>query len=63
MTKQDAVEHVEKIFPSNEWENRVLWRQYLPHALPLVRDHDSDGGTAVLILDTGLGGVYIRTDE
>jgi hypothetical protein len=63
MTKQDAVEHLQKIFPSDEWENRVLWRQYLPHTLPLIRDHGSEGSTSSLILDTELGGVYTGTDE
>ncbi|KAL2885340.1 putative acyl transferase acyl hydrolase lysophospholipase [Ceratocystis lukuohia] len=27
------LEHIASVFPDNKWENRYLWRQYLPHAL------------------------------
>ncbi|KAI5456159.1 hypothetical protein BGZ63DRAFT_96455 [Mariannaea sp. PMI_226] len=30
---QDVLAHLTKVFPSDEWEKRELWRQYLPHAL------------------------------
>ncbi|KAF2202860.1 TPR repeat protein, partial [Delitschia confertaspora ATCC 74209] len=31
-----AVRHVTKIFPSDNYANRALWRRYLPHALRLL---------------------------
>jgi tetratricopeptide (TPR) repeat protein len=31
-----AIRHVAKVFPSNDWENRGLWKAYLPHALRLL---------------------------
>jgi hypothetical protein len=55
MTKQDAIKHLQKIFPSDKWENRVLWRQYLPHALPLIRGHDLEGCTSSLYLGYWVG--------
>ncbi|KAM3485163.1 hypothetical protein MY8738_001631 [Beauveria namnaoensis] len=33
-----AIEHLERVFPSVEWENRSVWRQFLPHVLPFVKD-------------------------
>ena len=36
-TRRASILHIAGIFPSDDWENRLLWRQYLPHALPLVR--------------------------
>lgn len=36
MTQQDVIQHLTNIFPSDDWEGRFLWRQYLPHVLPLV---------------------------
>ncbi|KAL2886965.1 putative acyl transferase acyl hydrolase lysophospholipase [Ceratocystis lukuohia] len=32
-----VVHHMTSIFPSDEWENRVLWRQYLTHALRVIK--------------------------
>ncbi|TQW01514.1 kinesin light chain [Cordyceps javanica] len=37
-TEDVAIEHLERIFPSSEWENRLVWRQFLPHVLSLVKD-------------------------
>ncbi|PSN58675.1 hypothetical protein BS50DRAFT_580566 [Corynespora cassiicola Philippines] len=34
--REAAVHHVTNAFPSNEYENRELWRAYLPHALRLL---------------------------
>lgn len=28
--------HVARVFPSDEYENRDLWREYLPHALKVL---------------------------
>jgi tetratricopeptide (TPR) repeat protein len=33
---EKAIRHVAKVFPSDDWRNRALWRAYLPHALRLV---------------------------
>ncbi|KAI0467590.1 hypothetical protein F4859DRAFT_506728 [Xylaria cf. heliscus] len=32
----DAVGHLANVFPTDDWENRYMWRQYLPHALRLL---------------------------
>ncbi|KAH7230886.1 phosphorylase superfamily protein [Fusarium tricinctum] len=34
--RQTALAHVAEVFPTDDWENRDLWRQYLPHALSLL---------------------------
>lgn len=39
---QFCVAHFDHIFPSGDWKNRELWRQYLPHALVIVREHEED---------------------
>ncbi|CAN9286263.1 unnamed protein product, partial [Alternaria alternata] len=36
---EEAVRHVANVFPSDDYENRAVWRGYLPHALRLL-----DGG-------------------
>ena len=33
---EKAIRHVALVFPTDNWENRVLWRAYLPHALRLL---------------------------
>ncbi|KKF92393.1 Nephrocystin-3 [Ceratocystis platani] len=38
-----VVDHIASIFPSDEWENRFLWRQYLPHALRVVKNQQVSG--------------------
>jgi len=32
-----ALRHVAKVFPTNDHENRNIWREYIPHALKLVQ--------------------------
>ncbi|KAH7162472.1 acyl transferase/acyl hydrolase/lysophospholipase [Dactylonectria estremocensis] len=32
-SRQEALAHLTDVFPTDEWENRELWRQYLPHSL------------------------------
>lgn len=32
-----AIRHVAKVFPTDDYENRNLWREYLPHAVKLVQ--------------------------
>ncbi|KAI8651259.1 NB-ARC domain-containing protein [Fusarium keratoplasticum] len=39
---QDAVAHFDQIFPFGNWDERELWRQYLPHALAIIREHEED---------------------
>ncbi|KAI7766953.1 hypothetical protein LZL87_013565 [Fusarium oxysporum] len=39
-----AFKHIAKVFPTNDWENREIWRQYMPHALRLLTNSD-DGDT------------------
>ncbi|KAM5365796.1 hypothetical protein ACJA88_012310 [Fusarium oxysporum] len=39
-----AFKHIAKVFPTNDWENREIWRQYMPHALRLLTNTD-DGDT------------------
>jgi hypothetical protein len=34
--KKDAIKHMAKIFPFGGYENRKVWREYLPHALRLM---------------------------
>ncbi|TRX89188.1 hypothetical protein FHL15_009886 [Xylaria flabelliformis] len=36
----DAITHLEAVFPDDEWENRYVWRQYLPHALRALHEDD-----------------------
>ncbi|KAF5616441.1 hypothetical protein F25303_13523 [Fusarium sp. NRRL 25303] len=32
-----AIARLRGVFPTDDWENRDLWRQYLPHAIKLLR--------------------------
>ncbi|KAF2628864.1 kinesin light chain, partial [Macroventuria anomochaeta] len=34
---EEAVRHVAKVFPSDDYANRQVWRAYLPHALRLLK--------------------------
>ncbi|KAF5704087.1 kinesin light chain [Fusarium globosum] len=34
--RQTTLTRVAEVFPTHDWGNRVLWRQYLPHALRLL---------------------------
>ncbi|KAL2886084.1 Nephrocystin-3 [Ceratocystis lukuohia] len=38
-----VVDHMASIFPSYEWKNRFLWRQYLPHALRVLGNKEASG--------------------
>ena len=35
--RETAVAQLEDIFPSSEWSNRAVWREYLPHTLRLLQ--------------------------
>ncbi|KAL2672302.1 hypothetical protein Neosp_013005 [[Neocosmospora] mangrovei] len=37
-----SVAHFDQVFPPSNWENRELYRQYLPHALVVIREHEED---------------------
>ncbi|RKK81566.1 hypothetical protein BFJ68_g17607, partial [Fusarium oxysporum] len=39
---QAAIARLEEVFPTDEWENRDVWRQYLPHAMKLLRCTEDD---------------------
>ncbi|RYC79958.1 hypothetical protein BFJ63_vAg17156 [Fusarium oxysporum f. sp. narcissi] len=39
---QAAIARLSKVFPTNDWENRDVWRQYLPHAIKLLRCTEED---------------------
>ncbi|KAI1750700.1 acyl transferase/acyl hydrolase/lysophospholipase [Xylaria castorea] len=34
----DVVTHLDAVFPTDDWENRYVWRQYLPHALRVLHE-------------------------
>ncbi|KAL6837167.1 hypothetical protein V8C40DRAFT_229344 [Trichoderma camerunense] len=38
-TKADMLGHLAKVFQSDAWEKRDLWRAYLPHVLHVYRAH------------------------
>ncbi|KAH7201437.1 hypothetical protein DER44DRAFT_443222 [Fusarium oxysporum] len=37
-----AIARLREVFPTDDWENRDLWRQYLPHAIKLLRCADGE---------------------
>ncbi|GAP91468.1 putative acyl transferase acyl hydrolase lysophospholipase [Rosellinia necatrix] len=43
-----TVTHLATIFPIDDWENRHIWREYLPHALRVVRESSKQENTAKL---------------
>ncbi|PKS12989.1 hypothetical protein jhhlp_000330 [Lomentospora prolificans] len=36
-TRKSAIQHLASVFPSNDWNNREIWRQYLPHTLKALQ--------------------------
>ncbi|KAL1889607.1 hypothetical protein Cpir12675_005710 [Ceratocystis pirilliformis] len=38
-----VADHMASIFPTDEWENQFLWRQYLSHALRVVKNEKASG--------------------
>ncbi|EXL39109.1 hypothetical protein FOCG_18272 [Fusarium oxysporum f. sp. radicis-lycopersici 26381] len=40
--QQLALARIAEAFPTDDWENREVWRQHLPHALRLLTSLDSD---------------------
>ncbi|KAL8369253.1 hypothetical protein RB599_010536 [Gaeumannomyces hyphopodioides] len=44
-TMEDALAQLAAVFPSDKWENRERWRQYMPHALKMFQaDGAARGG-------------------
>ncbi|KAG7402728.1 Nephrocystin-3 [Fusarium oxysporum f. sp. rapae] len=39
---QLAIARLKEVFPTDKWENRDVWRQYLPHAIKLLRCPEDD---------------------
>lgn len=54
-TEDSAIQHLVGVFPSSKWENRLVWRQFLPHVLPLVMDGRLRRDERVLLLGHGIG--------
>ncbi|KAH6871049.1 hypothetical protein B0T10DRAFT_592798 [Thelonectria olida] len=42
--RKSVASHLMEIFPSDDWENRELWRKYLPHTLRIL---GASGGVGV----------------
>ena len=41
--REKVVQHLTQVFPSNDYTNRELWREYLPHAIRLSKDKEQEG--------------------
>jgi hypothetical protein len=56
-----AVRHINTVFPSDDYENRMIWRQYLPHASRIlstgekVDDDEEEGSELCLLVGRCLG--------
>ncbi|KAK2666162.1 hypothetical protein RAB80_018262 [Fusarium oxysporum f. sp. vasinfectum] len=37
-----AISRLEEVFPTDKWENRDVWRQFLPHAIKILRRAGDD---------------------
>jgi tetratricopeptide (TPR) repeat protein len=50
-----ALQHIEDVFPTYEWENRELWRAYLPHTFRILENSKkcNVGETSALCLRMG----------
>ncbi|KAF5269078.1 hypothetical protein FOXYS1_10 [Fusarium oxysporum] len=40
--RQAAIARLSEVFPTDEWENRDVWRQCMPHAIKLLRCTEDD---------------------
>ncbi|KAF4458823.1 Nephrocystin-3 [Fusarium albosuccineum] len=36
-TREEVLAHLTNVFPTDDWKNRELWRQYLPHAFKALK--------------------------
>jgi tetratricopeptide (TPR) repeat protein len=55
MQSQAAIARLEEVFPTDDWENRDIWRQYLPHAIKLLRCADDKWGEELCGLGYSVG--------
>ncbi|KAG7423531.1 Kinesin light chain 2 [Fusarium oxysporum f. sp. raphani] len=51
---QAAIARLREVFPTAEWENRDVWRQYLPHAIKLLRCPEDNWSDELCELGFGL---------
>ena len=40
--QNSALQHLQVTFPSNDWENREVWRQYMPHAIRAMEGEETE---------------------
>jgi tetratricopeptide (TPR) repeat protein len=54
-TQKRALEHLSKVFPSDDYKNREVWRKYIPHAVRMrdARNGDHVGARGKLCLEVG----------
>ncbi|KAJ3332285.1 hypothetical protein HDU93_009184, partial [Gonapodya sp. JEL0774] len=45
----EVIMHFSQIFPTDEWDNRFLWRDYLPHVLKVLEYEGSEATTEKLV--------------
>lgn len=62
MSKDDASRHLSKVFPWNVWSMRLMWRQYMPHALLLVKEMGLESDEEILNLGDRVAGC-LRFDD
>ncbi|KAF5989540.1 ankyrin protein 3 [Fusarium bulbicola] len=55
-TRQMAFAHLAEVFPYNDWEDRELWRQCMPHALRLLTSTDLTNPGDRCLLGDKVGG-------
>ncbi|KAF5615634.1 kinesin light [Fusarium sp. NRRL 25303] len=53
--QQLALARIAEEFPTDDWENREVWRQHLPHALRVLTNMDSDGSDDICNLGYWVG--------
>jgi hypothetical protein len=59
--REAAMKHMANVFPFGSYENREVWRAYLPHASRLMRFKDNNDTAAAAALALGLG-VCLKED-
>jgi tetratricopeptide (TPR) repeat protein len=42
-TSRAALKHLSEVFPSDDWANREIWRDYLPHVARIHKDEQYQG--------------------
>lgn len=59
-TTHEAICHLYEIFPSDDYENRELWRSYMPHALRLCNDSRGYDLIEIYQLMDDIGGCLLK---